>query len=113
MKISTIVAAIEHATAIGNSFTDAFRHTLSGGTVSRNDWHPNERVSLKPGAHSFDGNPDLVHYIDNIPRELFESWSPGIITRLPSFSKMLSNGSVMDGWTPSTEDMLAVDWILH
>ncbi|MCW6598845.1 Thoeris anti-defense Tad2 family protein [Yersinia ruckeri] len=113
MKISTIVAAIEHATAIGNSFTDAFQHMLNGGSVSRNDWPLNESVGLKPGAHSFDGNPDLVHYIDNIPRELFESWSPGIVTRLPSFTKMLSNGSAIDGWTPNTEDLLARDWILH
>lgn len=69
-------------------------------------------VFLNKGAAHFPDDRPIPAHIDGIRRGLFESWSPGITTRLPNINMRSTSGSTVTGWLASQTDMLADDWEL-
>lgn len=103
------------------NFSDALHLMVKKGLpVRRDTWPEGHGVFLEMGSYDWhvgDNGPVGPCSIRNIPSSLFENGDHGTSTRLPNFRYFENAEGGRDsisyrGWTPTTEDMLATNWLV-
>ena len=103
--------AVEAVNTELNGFDWAIKVLKNGHAVRRSGWNGKGMcIFLNKGAAYFPDNCPIPALIDGIKRAHFESWSPGITTRLPNINMRSVSGATVTGWVASQSDMLAEDW---
>jgi hypothetical protein len=82
--------------------------------VLRVGWPKGQFIYLKDGSTSI--IPiirGLLGHIDGISSNLFQQGEEGTTTRLPCICMKLPSGSLIEGWIPNQQEMLAEDWKIY
>ena len=100
------------------SFGKAIELVKNGGLISRKDWvGENKFVFLRPSDSI--GLETVVKLIKSLPQKVKDYYASdfdfeegeGEVEFTPYLCLKDENGRVVNGWTPSQEDLLTDDWV--
>lgn len=102
------------------SFGKALELVKNGGLISRKDWvDENKFVFLRPSDNI--GLETVVKLIKSLPQKVKDYYArdldfdfvdgEGKVEFTPYLCLKDENGRIVNGWTPSQEDLLSDDWV--
>jgi hypothetical protein len=90
------------------NFGKALEAVKNGDRARREFWN-GRGMSIYLNAGSVEHSSDKLS-ISGVGRELFDNGDAGTVTRMPNINLIAADGTIVTGWAPSQNDMLADDW---
>jgi hypothetical protein len=103
--LKTIYAGVTFGEALGNL-------KLNNCVITRDvPGYDGMYLSISKGSHYPKTDP-VSDLVGGVPAYLFELGPEGTVTRFPTIDLKGPDGATVTGFSPSTADLLAEDWVI-